>query len=600
MHRKHLSHGSRPTFCCEHIGSGGEQPLWRAVRRTADSASTGAPWTSTFIMPCLQRLPVELHDEVLKAIDDFATLRVAILSYKRFYLIYKAHPEIIERRVLENSLGPEVLDAALRSIRIPAWMPTCHHTNIRDIVEIVCTDFHENKMGQQRITDAEYSLLFDHALVCDELEVVFSRWYKDRLTDRKSLLTPAERKAFRMCIHRLWLLSSFAGKDSIVLDAIRDLAVRQQLFYDSYTSQDVYNLHSVIYWMFELVHECLMLSDDAVLDFIRMKCIVGGPDVVFRIYEYPGASWELLEQVEGLVDADPGGWKADLRHIFENRKLSSPGAPEVEIPSHIVPLVVLPEESDFECSHCHMRYGVRLWNEANWEHVPRQYRLETLSEWFLGHLKDNVHERLLLLHFFGIPESRNPYGDDTRAYTQCIAHADAKALLKPAPDDMTVPRVLRELCELPAFVDTDEHVAYLQQNEFRGVTASDLLCKRCLGEMVEARLWVWWLIVKELSFKELSVPGQATSEDCRYGLDCRKQTSDPEHVLRFNHVCLNAWPELKRLKKRKERRKLEEATRASSESDDSADAGAPSTDEDQTAPTPIPSATTSTRRRYSV
>ncbi|KZV81861.1 hypothetical protein EXIGLDRAFT_703228, partial [Exidia glandulosa HHB12029] len=173
-------------------------------------------------MPSLQRLPVELLDEVLKAIDDFATLGVAILSYKPFYLIYKAHPVIIHRHVLVNSLGPEVVDTALRSIRVSAWMPACHHTNIQDVVEIVCTDFHEDKMVKHRITDAEYSKLFARARICDKLEVVYSRWYKDRLTDRKSLLAPAERKAFRMCIHRLWLLSSFAGSDGIALDAIRD------------------------------------------------------------------------------------------------------------------------------------------------------------------------------------------------------------------------------------------------------------------------------------------------------------------------------------------------------------------------------------------
>ncbi|KZV84608.1 hypothetical protein EXIGLDRAFT_776345 [Exidia glandulosa HHB12029] len=550
-------------------------------------------------MPSLHRLPVELLDEVLRASANFATLRLAILSYKRFYLIYKAHPEIIERCVLENSLGPEVLDAALRSIRIPAWMPTCHHTNIRDIVEIVCTDFHENKMVKQRITDAEWSLLFDRALVCDELEVVYSRWYKDRLTDRKSLLTPAERKAFRMTIHRLWLLSSFAGKDSIVLDAVRDRAVRQELFYDSYSSQDVYNQHSVVGWMVELVEECLAPTEYTFSEFTRMKCIVGSPDAVHAIYDTPEQACAILQHIEGLVDADHRGWQDDIRHILQDREVLSPNAPEGELPSEIVPLVVLPEASVLACSHCHTRRGVRLWNDTNWEHIPRQYRLETLSEWLKGDLRNNVHERQLLLHFFGIPDL---YWRDSPEYTHRQEHADAKALLKPAPDDMTVPRVLRELCELPAFVDTDEHVAYLQQNEFRGVTASDLLCKRCLGEMVEARLWVWWLIVKELSFKELSVPGQATSEDCRYGLDCRKQTSDPDHVFRFNHVCLNAWPELKRQKKREERRKLEEATRASRGSDhctdDGHDRGALSKDTDHAALTRT-SAPTSMGRRHS-
>ncbi|KZV87239.1 hypothetical protein EXIGLDRAFT_207515 [Exidia glandulosa HHB12029] len=316
-------------------------------------------------MPSLQRLPVELLDEVLKAIDDFATLGVAILSYKPFYLIYKAHPVIIHRHVLENSLGPEVVDTALRSIRISAWMPTCHHTDIQDVVEIVCTDFHEDKMVKHRITDAEYSKLFARARICDKLEVVYSRWYKDRLTDRKSLLAPAERKAFRMCIHRLWLLSSFAGSDGIALDAIRDRVVRQQLFYDSYSSQDVYYLHSVVDWMRELVGECLTPSDYAALDFIRMKCIVGGPDVVLEIYEYPLQSGATLEQVPGLVDADDRGWKDDIRHIFEERKLLSPSAPVGEIPSHVVPLVVLPEASVLECSHCHTRRGVRLWNETS-------------------------------------------------------------------------------------------------------------------------------------------------------------------------------------------------------------------------------------------
>ncbi|KZV84618.1 hypothetical protein EXIGLDRAFT_726976, partial [Exidia glandulosa HHB12029] len=68
--------------------------------------------------------------------------------------------------------------------------------------------------------------------------------------------------------------------------------------------------------------------------------------------------------------------------------------------------------------------------------------------------------------------------------------------------------------------------------------------------MVEASLWLWWSIVKE----------QATSEDCWYGLDCRKQT-DPDHVFRFNHVCLNTWPERKRQALQERRRKREERSK---------------------------------------
>ncbi|KZV84616.1 hypothetical protein EXIGLDRAFT_282758 [Exidia glandulosa HHB12029] len=124
-------------------------------------------------MPSLQRLLVEMLYVALTAIVH---LGAALLSYTHLYTIDQPHPDTIHRRVLENSLDPEILAAAVRSIRIRAWMPTCHHTSMQDIFEIIRTDFQEDKMGKQRITDAEYCQLVERSRICDELEVVYSRW----------------------------------------------------------------------------------------------------------------------------------------------------------------------------------------------------------------------------------------------------------------------------------------------------------------------------------------------------------------------------------------------------------------------------------------
>ncbi|KZV95926.1 hypothetical protein EXIGLDRAFT_747893 [Exidia glandulosa HHB12029] len=494
-------------------------------------------------MTLFQSLPTDIHDRILQFVDGLDTLIAAMLTCKSTYVAYHKHQNFIRLCALFNFIGPNALDAALRSVKIYKYMPTHHEPEPgqpgRPFVHVVKTDFSEAAMIAQTVSDDEFKLLAHLARVCNELEVLYSRWHKDRLTDRTSLLTASERDNFRCSIYRLWLLSLYTGPTSIVQEHFKTVEQRAELFYNDYTPQEVYNLHSVIDWMHEVVRQC-ELPDGRTQNSYHLQCIVAGPETVLNIYTRPDKSRKYLEGITlRRLNASTGdAWRSDLQYVFKKRHLLGPSETEARIPDSIAPMVATAAVPVLTCWKCGEHPGARVWNEDNWNYAPLSLRLESLVHWLPGALKNNTFERPLFLHFLGVPD---PMAREQRGHARRKKQDAVKDLVKTIPG-LTVSRVLRALCKLPPheqdILDVDS--LPLEPDDFEGIKCTDLLCETCLGEMVTSRLWILWL--KE---KERAAPSEAEKGNCWFGIDCRLQSFKPDHASFYNHACRNTWPERK-------------------------------------------------------
>ncbi|KZV95932.1 hypothetical protein EXIGLDRAFT_734219 [Exidia glandulosa HHB12029] len=489
-------------------------------------------------MTSLQSLPQELHALILKFVDEIATLRAAVLTYRPFYTACYDNENAVRRSVLGNLVGPKMRDAALRSVRVPAYMPTHREPEPGQpgsFVQVVKTNLSEAAMSAQAISDDELRILCHRARVCNELEVLYSRWHKDRLTGNQSLLTLRESDDFRLCIYRLWLLSLYTAPGSIVSNYFNKVEHRELLFYSDYTPQEVFNLHLVIDWMHEVVRQC-ELPDGRTQNAYHLQCIVGGPELVLDIYMHPEKLAEYLKGIKltqlGATIGETWTSTSDLQHVFKTHHLLSPNETVARIPDGIVP-IVLPRVPVSACWKCGGHPGERVWNEDNWDHAPRNLRIESLVHWLPASLKENNFERPLFLNLLGVSDP------ESRAVPRRKKQAAVKTVVRTIPG-MTVTRVLRALCKLPPhaqdLVDVDS--LPLKPDDFEGISCTDLLCATCLKAMVTNRLWILWL--KE---KERAAPSEAEKGNCWYGIECRLQSFKPDHASRYNHACRNTWPE---------------------------------------------------------
>ncbi|KZV95944.1 hypothetical protein EXIGLDRAFT_734228, partial [Exidia glandulosa HHB12029] len=274
-------------------------------------------------------------------------------------------------------------------------------------VQVVKTDFSEAAMVAQAISDDELKILAHRARVCNELEVMYSRWYKDRLTGSQSLLLLRESDDFRLCIYRLWLLSLYTGPGSIVPNYFKKVEHRELLFYSDYTPQEVFNLHSVIDWMHEVVRQC-ELPDGRTQNSYHLQCTVGGPKLVLDIHTHPDKLTEYLKgvkltQLGATIDNTSTG---DLQHVFKTHHLLSPNETEARIPDGIVPIVALPGVPVSTCWKCGQHPGERVWNEDSTLPVYLLRTITHASPFRLGPRSAQSEDRLTRALATGQPEGK--------------------------------------------------------------------------------------------------------------------------------------------------------------------------------------------------
>ncbi|KZV93072.1 hypothetical protein EXIGLDRAFT_55822 [Exidia glandulosa HHB12029] len=473
-------------------------------------------------MPSLLTLPPEILDAIFMLFDDLATFLAMASSCKRFYDIYN-HPHMffILRHVLRDALGGKgVLAASLRTLGVEAIIPKYTLADADQVLNDVQA-LKEDKTGMPT-TLKEYKIHFHRARVVQQLEVLYSRSRKDRFTRTTSRLTPKESERFRLALHRLWLLGLYTRTTGVVQDLCMNADTRVPLFYSRYSAQDVYDIHDVLDWLDEQVDECLLLKDMRRFPgFYRFKSLFAGPCNVLKACLEPEKAEDHL-RCELHLSRD--AWKDDVRLVFISRALLSTTRMR-----ELQPIIVLPDEPGLVCWGCDARPGHRLWNAANWDYPPCSLRPEMVLDLLPGYLKNNCYERTLLAHYLGITDS---FGATFLRDDPHWRQTDALAanLLATTTTHMNAAQILQAMCDLP-FLANAEHRSYLQNSALSGVTNADLLCGRCLIDLVKDRLWVFWLDVK------LHATPMEEKQNCPHGYNCTLQAVEPEHAYGLNHVC---------------------------------------------------------------
>ncbi|KZW01698.1 hypothetical protein EXIGLDRAFT_47936 [Exidia glandulosa HHB12029] len=477
-------------------------------------------------MSTIHDLPLQMLDEILMAIDDPAALTAAVLSYRRFYNIFKARKDVIKRRVLRNALGgDDVIASSLRTVRIETILPNYNQYNPVDRARFLwdIQPLKEDKTNTP--TASEYAICVERARLFQQLEVLYSRSMKDRRTDKTSRLSFEESDRFRAALHRLWLLCLYTGSTSVVQVLCMRAATRLPLFYDGYTAQDVYDLHCVLDWLGELVIGCLPVETTSEFrEPFRLICLCAGPAKILAAYLEPDRLHDHLRNIDASRFRSDDGWKDDLIPVFKSHQLLSPAETEVQIPSEMKPIVVLTEEPDVKCWNptCGAQPGVQLWDATNWGYGPRWLRLDTLLHSLPDYLRNNCYERHLFLHLLGTTDAGPRPVDLGRDYLQIIEAYDVVP-------GMTVARVFQEIFNLPALIRDEKCKELLENDDFGGLTSNDLLCAECLDRMVKARLWLWWSYIKEKY-----APQEHEKESCGYGYECRRQLWSLGHAFQCN------------------------------------------------------------------
>ncbi|KZV87396.1 hypothetical protein EXIGLDRAFT_723765 [Exidia glandulosa HHB12029] len=472
-------------------------------------------------MPTLETLPPEIRALILVALDGYTTFKAAVLSCHALHDAFNASKKSILAQFLRNALGgDEVIAAATRTACIEAHLRSRNNIAIDNVPEFMngIQAFKEDASVSQ--SPREYEACMARAHVCEELEVAYSRSFKDRKTDERSCLTVAESDRFRMAIHRLFLISIYI-QSIVVLPLCLSVATRVPLFYGEFSVQAVFDLLHIVDWMAKTAMECLPPGTAMRRQgTYPLVCLFSGPLRLYNAYMHPGQADAFLRKVDRRVRRQFGAWEQDILH---HRQILSRTGVQPEVPQDMSSVVGLAAGPGLECSKCQARPGERIWDQQNWMHVPRNMRLEGLVDWMGYHLAGNYYERDLFLRYLGVED---PHPKQLR-----IRNArQINVALSPAPD-LTIPRILTELLALPHTGNTKEAL-YLQRDGFNGVTGNDLLCLPCLEDMVGSRLPVWWG-----SKKLAAVPDEANKPKCLFGMECTEQKI-ADHAYDHNHACV--------------------------------------------------------------
>ncbi|KZV85987.1 hypothetical protein EXIGLDRAFT_753018 [Exidia glandulosa HHB12029] len=477
----------------------------------------------------LLALPPELLVAIFECIDDPATLLPAASSCKKLHTIYDVGKHLILPRVVCNAMGGDgAFTASLLALRIDAILPDYDDLNPADVA-LFRADVQALKDSASTPTTAECKKCFERVRICQDLEVLYSRFRKDSSTSNVSRLTRTESSKFCVALHRIWLASLYM--DSVVHDLCMEPVTRVPLLYNDYSAQDVYDIHCVLEFLGEQVGESLPNQNTPrPRGALQLECLFCGPENLLEAFLKPEKAADYL--FNGDWDRPSGHpWNDDLRLVFIRLGLLNATATTLTIPTAIRPIVDPAVHLDLQqCWGCHEQAGFRLWAGNNWDRPPCDLRLETILNFLPGYLKRNAYERPLLAHYLGIED---PLG------VQLPSQAPRSTMnrLTSVPH-MTVARILQSLCDLPQLVNTMKQTTYVQNCPFFDITNADPLCSVCIRDLVKNRLWILWL-----SVKVAAAPDEEKKQDCWFGYDCRMQADNPEHAYALNHACPDTWRE---------------------------------------------------------
>ncbi|KAH7106684.1 hypothetical protein BKA62DRAFT_797838 [Auriculariales sp. MPI-PUGE-AT-0066] len=491
--------------------------------------------------PCMTSLPVEILIPVFQNFSDLQTLHAAILACKLFHDVFNGHQPAICRAVIVNRLGNEdVLVPALRELRTAMYyrgeLPPTFEATLGGISE------RSVAAGVLEPTRMETKLLFGRAEVLDVLELYFSRSRKDRQTLTTSRLEPHESARFKIAMLRVWVLHhAFKHMD---VDARQrnwfsqddePFIARKTAIYDEFSVEKLSDIGTVIVWAGTYAQHLLPLLRPFHMNW---HLVEHGP----TIYAQRCLAVDRERQISinrRTSTMEPGKqfWDYDTQKIWRERGVEHDDTEGIfAAPIGVRPLVE-PLGADDTCAECHVEMDCGLWNESNWKYLAgysRFWSRDPLYEMRLtGRLCVNDSERTLIRMYIDNP-TRTDLGTvttdqhDDSLFNTCPYGIQGEPEVPGGP--ISIPRILRELFELPTQVTEPTLKAYMQYQYpyvFKNnISPRDWLCYWCLNIIVVGRFWIWWYH-QRASGKVLGRP--LLEKNCQAGFDCDRQ-HEQDHI----------------------------------------------------------------------
>ncbi|KAH7106680.1 hypothetical protein BKA62DRAFT_797832 [Auriculariales sp. MPI-PUGE-AT-0066] len=504
--------------------------------------------------PCMSSLPVEILIPVFQNFSDLQTLHAAILACKLFHDVFNGHQSAICRAVIVNRLGHEdVLIPALRELRTAMYYrgeipPTTFARTLGAISE------RSVAAGALEPSWTETKLLFGRANVLDVLEVCFSRSQKDRQTLTTSRLEPQESTRFKIAMLRAWVLHH-AFKHMDVRARQRNwfsqddepFIARKTAIYDEFSVSDLHDIGTVLVWAGNYAQP----PRGGFSRHMNWLLVVHGPAVYAQRCVAVDRQWQLsIDHKPNMMGSDENFfWYYDAKKIWHERGVEYDDTDGIIVAPIGVRSLVEPLGADDTCTECHAVVGLDLWNESNWPYLADHLNFWCPKELYgirlPGRLGYNVSEYTLVRLYIDNPTRTDlsmvtTNEHDYELFNRCPYGVQGEPEAPGGP--IPIPRILRELFELPEEVTEPTLKAYMQCEEpyvFKNTLPGDWFCCDCLYGLVMGRFWIWWYHQRASG----KVHGRPLLEkNCPAGFDCNRQREE-DHIAVMNvkfyqHLCI--------------------------------------------------------------
>ncbi|TFK52524.1 hypothetical protein OE88DRAFT_1657834 [Heliocybe sulcata] len=424
-----------------------------------------------------ESLPVadDVVDYILRTLPDFDSLLALILVSKRIYHIYRRHSKSIRRSIAYSLVGP-ALPQALRLVRRGSYGSRDPSSWPR-----------ESEMMATAITPEDALRLTQKASVLDQLEIVFSRSYKDFYASSSgSMLSQQESHRFHRAMYRFWLYA-----DAFRLDgepAVDDVKLKGILLSQIPDDADLFELARVVEFLREVLRQVCVRNGECFAgnapngDPYDMGYAMSlGPDRVLGLYQ----GYEALPHpLDSRIILGRYFIRDPLYEAFHARDLPYP-----DWDSPVMQLIILDdyEHHNLACHIC-KETKVLVWGPPNWHHLEYHMSTDALSVLFTGNLKRNYYETEGLHHYASLTPS-------------CHVH-------------------------LMNWLFDHKLDSGIQAT----VSRDDWMCDQCIRDFIRANLHAWWLERKHA--EGIDTP----AEDCPLGYHCREQITRGTHAAKLNHL----------------------------------------------------------------
>ncbi|KAJ7024668.1 hypothetical protein C8F04DRAFT_1131020 [Mycena alexandri] len=425
----------------------------------------------------------DIIDRVFTSCPDFETLFALKSACKALHAIFAAHPNSINFAVARNLTGsfPDAL-RVLRQKVVDAFKEE-ESLDDRTFAAAVPED-------TSPVTVEELPQLRKNDAVVHRLEVLFSRWYKNRIS-LVSVLSAEETFRFRRAMYRIFVYStSFTslGFDpewaysSETTNAV--IRARRLKMLNLHPTADLREIYSVIQFLQSMLHWVFKQEDT---NETYDVCLAAGPALILATYETrdPNTMSDACPLVDYPYDGGvrySGFFHDPLSEIWMSREVSDPP----DNSAHLRSILDMVLDGLDSCKRCNESTDGLLWTSATWQHYDTD-----LPELLPGRLSLNRQETNALQKFL---------------------QADAEVL----PDlGILISGIYRDIVLLPGFEDWTE---------------DDGLCGDCLQKLLQSHTYLWLLENKMKA-------GWVAPENCWYGYDCTTQFTKAEHAATKNHLC---------------------------------------------------------------